>query len=760
MLQEFYKDTIQSNYIKYILNQEYIPTVPFTSNIIHVTKGNIYIHDGYFVKANISDAVEAIREDIKNKPNMYDVYFTKYEPYVFGKQYKGLTTNYKSNTKGYDSTTHYYLGEYLRAYKAYYGIDLMPFYNCYSNEYIDYLYLNYNVENHHIEIKNSQNKKYKLISVPIKFCTKYTIAIQCNTEVTIAPMFIGKKGLLKDKTDQLYMINSWGKKYPRIDFNNPIVYESPHINSLNDLTQSYLQTYDKYLRLIIQKPENNESSIVVLEGEYSNTKPFQTRYINTSSQDVKEEYAQFYDTKLPLNDNINIPNNSYLMCKNINSQKYCLYFNDNNIITYYNENREKLEDLGLKYKLNLENKEDIRDNPNVKFPLQQIYIDSVEINESVEDGDENNQDTEIASLNNTINNDDKEEVVKETTETLEEHLNKIKGVVEESTPSLIAEVESTSTYKYILPLNLFCTDLNFIRTENNGDEKYSIYYNKDEVPTDIVFELPSTPNTNDVMEISKSATVSFKSPNKYSENDIFEIFKCFTGINNNNPERTTSRLVQGTDIETNINSFYIEHQYFYLTTNLIKDNIINIYMGDLPLDANNYSLGRNDLKINLIPKNAKYISLTSPNYLGVGMDSWEIVSQIDDKLFNLNNYLNKYLISNLMLLKFNNHISYAFSGRLIEYLVNAVIAKNELIPKNIQRVQQAVNLHNEKPSKTSMFGRDTEITIDDIWSDQLRIEAFHDVRDLNNYYDYLPLYDINGFIDKDSEKLLAIKNEV
>ena len=84
MFQPFYKETLQSQYIKYILNNSYIPTVPFTSNVRHVTKGNTYIHDGYFVTAKKSDAVAAIKEDISNTPELYSTYFKKGEPYIFG----------------------------------------------------------------------------------------------------------------------------------------------------------------------------------------------------------------------------------------------------------------------------------------------------------------------------------------------------------------------------------------------------------------------------------------------------------------------------------------------------------------------------------------------------------------------------------------------------------------------------------------------------------------------------------------------------
>ena len=110
MYQEFYNNTIQSNFIKYILQNTYIPTVPFTSNINHITKDCTYIHEKYFVKANKSEDLNQVIANIEDKTATFSDYFTRYEPYIFGKRYLGLTTNYISNSDEYDPQTHYYLG--------------------------------------------------------------------------------------------------------------------------------------------------------------------------------------------------------------------------------------------------------------------------------------------------------------------------------------------------------------------------------------------------------------------------------------------------------------------------------------------------------------------------------------------------------------------------------------------------------------------------------------------------------------------------
>jgi hypothetical protein len=61
-------------------------------------------------------------------------FFERVSPYVFGQEYFNITGNYKSDLLGYDATTHFYLGQYLRMMRDIYDLDLMPFYNCYSGE--------------------------------------------------------------------------------------------------------------------------------------------------------------------------------------------------------------------------------------------------------------------------------------------------------------------------------------------------------------------------------------------------------------------------------------------------------------------------------------------------------------------------------------------------------------------------------------------------------------------------------------------------
>ena len=132
----------------------------------------------------------------------------------------------------------------------------------------------------------------------------------------------------------------------------------------------------------------------------------------------------------------------------------------------------------------------------------------------------------------------------------------------------------------------------------------------------------------------------------------------------------------------------------------------------------------------------------SPTYPQESAWEWDLKSlksNTYDRFFS--EYLNQHLISNLSLLAYNDGMSYAFSGRLLEYLVNSVISSNEKIPKNIARIQKSLML-----------------TPTDIYSNDLRVKTYREVADKAEEK-RMPLpEDMNGFLDKDSENFLTILN--
>lgn len=148
MFQKYYSNNIESKFIKELLRTTYIPTVQIWKKGMKILAGLTYIADGYIVKCKIDS--EGKDENGNYVPNtIYETndeeepYFEIIEPYVVGKFYRGITTNFVSNSSLYDPKTHYYLGEYLRMIRDLYNIDLMPYYNCWDGRYSDNLRIKY-----------------------------------------------------------------------------------------------------------------------------------------------------------------------------------------------------------------------------------------------------------------------------------------------------------------------------------------------------------------------------------------------------------------------------------------------------------------------------------------------------------------------------------------------------------------------------------------------------------------------------------------
>lgn len=267
-MQKFNDNTIASKFIKNLLASTYIPTIDIIDNFVDTQSkvsnkylDGLYIQDGFIVRY---------------KDNKFE---KTLEPYEFGEFYKGITTRYDSNILGYDSQTHYYLGQYLRAYRDLFGIDLMPFYNCYNDTYISDIQItsgdpsNSSSKFEVLKDPKDFNIKYKTVAVPIKFDTTYTIAIDCDTPYHIMPIIYGNKGFL-DLDIFNNMSNCFASKIQYSQFNRPYTFkldvaQIPQAAAINSYYINSIYQYEKFLYLLIQLPINNNSSIVVLEGSYT-----------------------------------------------------------------------------------------------------------------------------------------------------------------------------------------------------------------------------------------------------------------------------------------------------------------------------------------------------------------------------------------------------------------------------------------------------------------------------------------------------------
>lgn len=180
----------------------------------------------------------------------------------------------------------------------------MPFYNCFSYYFFEDVHL---TEENSSGYVLSNNPNYKIAAIPIKFDKKYTIALDSTTNILLKAYFHDNLGnmemnvngvkvasteLLKDcpveisyNNESFVTTNDGVINLPQTTFGNPVKFEIKlDSNNLTDIFKRKLKLLEKYLYLIIQIPIHNESSLVVLEGDYVNNDK------NTNIYNIEKNY--------------------------------------------------------------------------------------------------------------------------------------------------------------------------------------------------------------------------------------------------------------------------------------------------------------------------------------------------------------------------------------------------------------------------------------------------------------------------------------
>lgn len=276
-MQQFYTNTIESKFIKDLIATTPLPTIDTLYKGKWIVPGCYYITDCNIVKANHITDDEAFQFD----PDNFSSQLTVISPYKFDSSYPGLTSTYSSINDGYDSKTHYYLGNYLRCIRDLHDINLMPFYNCYNGEYVTDIFINTSTTttkavddsgnetevttiNHNIIQSDPNVRGKKVISIPVKFGETYSIFIDCSTQVEIMCGFYGNKGYISPTQTPAVEIKT-ENKYASLrytSFRDGFTYTTPK-------PEKSTYPYTRFFRMFIQLPLNTESSIVVLEGDYT-----------------------------------------------------------------------------------------------------------------------------------------------------------------------------------------------------------------------------------------------------------------------------------------------------------------------------------------------------------------------------------------------------------------------------------------------------------------------------------------------------------
>lgn len=305
MFQGFFTDTIESKFVKSLLENTPIPAYPPISLDGYAINGCIYVSKYGIIKCT--------------KTGKLSSNFIRLYPYTFGQYSPLFTEKYVSKYNYYDTYTHEVLGNYLRMYRDLFGIDLMPLYNCFSYRFFEDMYLTSDTQCGYV-LEN--NKNYMLAAIPIKFDRTYTIVVDCQSSIKIKAVFHDNLGHLVNgfgefESEATEMLKDCPIKFefngnikettndgiievPYMCFNKPIKFELKLNNNVfTDAYKRKLKCMEKYLYLVVQLPSDNSSSIVALEGNYTNN-------------DINVNYYNIEDKQKAIQDILSNPNSNYI----------------------------------------------------------------------------------------------------------------------------------------------------------------------------------------------------------------------------------------------------------------------------------------------------------------------------------------------------------------------------------------------------------------------------------------------------------------
>lgn len=152
------------------------------------------------------------------------------------------------------------MGWYLRFVRDKKGIDLMPLYNCFSENACRNLELSFMTSRGERATFESADSAFKIYSMPIMLGRKYTIAIDSNKPIELCCAIYGAYQADEQKgiPEKSYV------KRGTTSFHAPFVYDTSAL-----LEISGIEDREADVRLILKTDAGLKSSIVVLEGEYA-----------------------------------------------------------------------------------------------------------------------------------------------------------------------------------------------------------------------------------------------------------------------------------------------------------------------------------------------------------------------------------------------------------------------------------------------------------------------------------------------------------
>ena len=288
ILESFENDRLDKRNLMVPINEETanVSQVPVSCRIPYIKDGRFQSFlGGHYTRESkfIPGKWQSAELNVNNLPG------GPWITYDRGGYYPNSTKTLQVKNNVYDSYTHEYLGDYLRFLRDYDGLNLMPLYNCFSNN----LCSGRSVVKHTLAsgaVFDSSDMNYKLYMVPVKLFKNYTIAIDADYPIEF---FCGLYTTKLDVADndpshsEYYkaLIEKTYRRESHMCFNKPILFTAltdiavsplPKFPVSDDIKKHLAQrTFiadiaqrEGDLKLFIKVPKEINSSIVILEGDY------------------------------------------------------------------------------------------------------------------------------------------------------------------------------------------------------------------------------------------------------------------------------------------------------------------------------------------------------------------------------------------------------------------------------------------------------------------------------------------------------------
>lgn len=263
MFQQFFTTAVVGSFIKALLQSTPLPKYKTVKRGDYIRRGFVYVYGIHLIKCTESGFIgEAGQYEVLK--NDTDASHDGSGTFFLGDKYTGRTDHIHSLNPYYDEDTHEALGEYLRCYRDIRGIDLMPFYNCFSYRIATDFYIKQTGD-----VVLSYEDKYKVVLIPVKYYQKYSVFVDSTSPVIVKPV-IYNNGLVYNNTSKEYLYNyisATNTVCAQTSFNQPFVV-SVNLKEGKEEHHDLVYSQERYLCLAIQLERDNKSSICVLEGEY------------------------------------------------------------------------------------------------------------------------------------------------------------------------------------------------------------------------------------------------------------------------------------------------------------------------------------------------------------------------------------------------------------------------------------------------------------------------------------------------------------